>query len=31
VQDGIVAGQLTPAEGAALMQERAAAWKAAQG
>ena len=30
VQDGIVAGQLTPAAGAALMQERAAAWKATQ-
>ena len=31
VQDGVVAGQLTPAAGAALMQERAAAWKASQG
>ncbi len=31
VQDGIVAGQLTPSEGAALMQERAEAWKASQG
>jgi raffinose/stachyose/melibiose transport system substrate-binding protein len=31
VQDGIVAGQLTPAEGAALMQKQAEAWKAKQG
>jgi raffinose/stachyose/melibiose transport system substrate-binding protein len=28
VQDGIVAGKLTPAEGAKLMQQRAEAWKA---
>ena len=31
VQDGIVAGKLTPAAGAALMQKQAAAWKAKQG
>jgi ABC-type glycerol-3-phosphate transport system substrate-binding protein len=30
VQDGIVAGKLTPADGAKLMQDRAAAWKAKQ-
>jgi raffinose/stachyose/melibiose transport system substrate-binding protein len=30
VQDGIIAGQLTPAEGAALMQERAEAWQGSQ-
>ncbi len=31
VQDGIVAGKLTPADCAALMQKQAAAWKAKQG
>lgn len=31
VQDGIVAGKLTPADGARLMQERAAAWLTSQG
>lgn len=31
VQDGIVAGKLSPAEGAALMQKQAAVWKAKQG
>lgn len=31
VQDGIVAGKLTPADGAKLFQERADAWKAKQG
>lgn len=30
VQDGIVAGKLSPADGAKLMQERAEAWKAKQ-
>jgi hypothetical protein len=30
VQDGIVAGKLTPAEGAKLIQQRAEAWKAKQ-
>ena len=28
VQSGIVSGQLTPEQGAKVMQERAAAWKA---
>lgn len=31
VQDGIIAGRISPADGAALMQERAAAWKAEKG
>jgi ABC-type glycerol-3-phosphate transport system substrate-binding protein len=30
VQDGIIAGKLTPAAGAKLMQDRATAWKAKQ-
>jgi raffinose/stachyose/melibiose transport system substrate-binding protein len=30
VQDGIVAGKISPADGAKLMQQRAEAWKAKQ-